>query len=151
MKKYRIWNCDKQAFVSGKNGSLVIDLISDLLIKCRLKDGLEYLSEEVDDTQYKYDTVLGIRDKNNRPIYQSDIIEFKDETLLNGADEESAVTTINRAVVKSNELYGVYLEQFKYDNSEVAKDNCLVMIDKKTFLQDCEVVGNIHENAQFLN
>lgn len=95
------------------------------------KNGLEYLSEEVDDTQYKYDTVLGIRDKNNQPIYQSDIIEFEDETLLNGADEESAITTINRAVVKSDELYGVYLEQFKYDNIEVA--------------------GNIHENAQLLS
>lgn len=93
----------------------------------------------------------GLKDENGTEIYEGDIIDFEDEVLCYPFDDESSVTTINRAQVVIDNVCGIALKKLMFKNSEISEDYCDLTTHEKTlFLRGCRVIGNIYENPELL-
>ncbi|AFO70601.1 hypothetical protein F422_gp014 [Staphylococcus phage SA11] len=65
-------------------------------------------------------------------------------------DFESAVETINRAVISIDVVSGIHLKDFMFE-SAISENDYFEYTDKKSFLMyDCEVKGNVFESSHLL-
>lgn len=124
MPKFRAWKKDEEIMLEGGNF---------------------IFSKDIKLLQY-----TGLKDKNGTKIYEGDIVEFEDEVLAIPCDFESAVGTINRAVIFIDIVTGIHLKDFMFE-SAISENDYFEYTDKKSFLMyDCEVKGNIFENPELL-
>ena len=100
--------------------------------------------EVIPDTICQY---TGLTDKNGRKIWENDIVEFED-TGEEGYEYKEGFDFINRARVEFEEARWS-LTDFISMNSSVV-DEMYYHVEFMDFWQNCEVVGNIFDNADLL-
>lgn len=139
--KFRVWNVQDQEYI-----------YLSLINKDRLSD-FAYFADEVTpdyDEQVKcsesncwaliIEQCTGLKDKNGNLIYEGDIVtkEFTDRPFSNKA----------KSKMKNCSVYwhkkGEFL--FKYKNDKYK----YYSVPYDSFIGDCEIIGNIHENPELL-
>lgn len=129
--KFRVWDKDyksfREDFYIKANGSFFIqDMYEN-----------EILSQR--GSRYKIQQYTGLKDKNEKEIFEGDILSFFGYGHYN--EEEKLVGT----VVFSDELI-MYVIEVKINNGS-SQLYCLYKSDNKYY----EIIGNIFENPKLLN
>ena len=78
----------------------------------------------VDDECWTVEQCTGLKDKNGRLIYENDLIKIDDDV----------------AVIKWSDYYARFMLESSEDNFDF----------ETTYAEECEIIGNIHENADLL-
>lgn len=101
------------------------------------------LGDMIPTTKYRldeYEQCTGLEDKNGRLIFEGDIVakEFQDRPF-----SSKAKSKIKNCLVCWNES-GEFSIKFKSDKYR------FYSVPYDSFVGDCEIVGNIHENPELL-
>lgn len=120
--KFRAWNFRKKEFV--KDEYLLTDSVNGLMkiAGVTYKRDPNDMDDEVGITQF-----TGLHDKNNKEIYEGDLVK-----CLSG--------TLNAEVVWFNGAWCLDT------HNESTKNNPLEMY----YFSECEVIGNIYENPELI-
>ena len=98
----------------------------------------------------------GLIDKNGKKIFEGDVFKFPDEIFesyyTSCGIEYNSWETENYGVVGYNEDYGKYdFVQYRYGNNAVEADlNENKDLEFADFINELEVIGNIHDNPELL-
>ncbi len=136
--KYRVWDSvekrylrECEAVMLGMDG------------KIYLPSDNKWLSDE--QGRYVVERCVGLKDKNDNPIYKGDVVEFDNETLMDAYGDETLVETMNRAVLKKYTLVD-FLSNYSYCESMLRDDKILL----KEMVKSIKIIGNIYENPELL-
>ena len=138
--KFRIWDIDKRKFVVNK-----IDRLSCGDTKKCMSERVDFENNSVEinaDERYIFSEYTGLEDKNNKEIYEGDIVKFKD-CSIDGTKEFYNIGVIEREG-KRDELV---INQLIFEKSYFI-ENYMDFIEQ-TF-EVCEVIGNIYQNPELL-
>ena len=120
--KFRVWNKEKKRMIT-KGVFKVLDAIENGKLD---RDKFEIL-------QY-----TGLKDINNREIYEGDIVEF--------SSGSRSVIFYKRGAVRFSE--GFWIDDNSYTN--VVDPDFVSMDDEEKEILKCKVIGNIYENPELL-
>ena len=85
---------------------------------------LSGLDSLIKDDNFIVEQCTGLKDKNGKLIYENDLIKIDDDV----------------AVIKWNDYYARFMLESSEDNFDF----------ETTYVEECEIIGNIHENADLL-
>lgn len=135
--KFRAWISEADTMVNDLKG---IDFENETVVLRKLyyEDGFPVETEvfEVEIGNAILMQSTGLKDMNNREIFEGDIV---------------SVGTATRVVKKNNSL-GFYIEEGEKIGyfSDVVDVNCLDLF-VKDFGEEAEIIGNIYENKELLD
>ena len=138
--KFRIWDIDKRKFVVNK-----IDRLSCGDTKKCMSERVDFENNSVEinaDERYIFSEYTGLEDKNNKEIYEGDIVKFKD-CSIDGTKEFYNIGVIEREG-KRDELV---ISQLIFEKSYFT-ENYMDFINQTFELS--EIIGNIYENPELL-
>ncbi|EPU8950509.1 YopX family protein, partial [Campylobacter jejuni] len=134
---FRVW--DGKKYINNIKGGFYIHKINDY-IKClkRNQDCYDYEFEldDLDNSNLEIEFFTGLYDKNGTKIYEGDILYS-----FEGCSEDEAFKY--KVVFKEGAFY---LVECGDDGEEWDED-----LLSEFCLEELEIVGNIHENAELLN
>lgn len=132
--KFRIWNGSEMHyndFVVTATG-FVGKITEEFLGKCVFNQ-----EDLTADKEYVLMQCTGLKDKNDKLIYEGDIIRFKDNITINGSKAHIAV-------IEHNEAFNAFMYH--------AECMGLYTVNKAQNEKfNVEVIGNIYENKELLN
>lgn len=111
-------------------------------IRFREWDGLRFFHVNIDSDDKIFQLSTGLKDKNNKEIYEGDIIKYVYELPFPENEKKFQWETIGQ-VIFSNGCFGILTEDKKYDSYKGTLSNYPAVL--------VEVVGNIFENPELLN
>ena len=138
--KFRIWDIDKRKFVVNK-----IDRLSCGDTKKCMSERVDFENNSVEinaDERYIFSEYTGLEDKNNKEIYEGDIVKFKD-CSIDGTKEFYNIGVIEREG-KRDELV---ISQLIFEKSYFT-ENYMDFINQTFELS--EIIGNIYENPELI-
>lgn len=119
--KFRVWDKLDEEYYDENCFQMQIESSGDLFIIGVGNDG-EDCFWETDNTVIEQCT--GLKDKNGKLIYENDLIKIDSDV----------------AVIKWSDYYARFMLESQEDNFDF----------ETTYAEECEVIGNIHENADLL-
>ena len=138
--KFRVWDTKEMKFIVNEMDSLGCGDTK----KC-MSERVDFENNSVEinaDERYIFSEYTGLKDKNNKEIYEGDIIKFED-CSIDGTKEFYNIGVIEREG-KRDELV---ISQLLFEKTYFT-ENYMDFIDQ-TF-EVCEVIGNIYENPELL-
>ena len=130
--KFRVWDKHNKKFCDWREASAIVGTDnSETQMRCGI---IELNNNESSD--YIFSQYTGLKDKNGKEIYESDIIQIKDRFVMWSKSKGQIVEDVNAVVVWSGDGF---IPQ-RLPNTR------LWILDMEQY----EVVGNIYENPELL-
>ena len=130
--RFRVWVKTANSYISEKDEADIVRLEEDGKIVVGLYDGdledMIYLKEQ----NLIIEQCTGLKDKNGRLIYEGDILEFYD-----WQDDNEHTGPIE--FIATDACFGIRYSQCVY-----------MPLSHLSTTEDCEIIGNIHENPELL-
>jgi uncharacterized phage protein (TIGR01671 family) len=131
--KFRAWHEESRQMVYGRANRAVVDFEGGVLLVDNLSGS--YMKREVILMQY-----TGLHDNNEKEIYSSDILK----------DERGRIGLITE--LHSGQVF-MWLKEYEDMQRKFPVIIYEAVADNQTssFIESCEVIGNIYENPELLS
>ena len=125
---FRVWVKDSEEYIQDEAGECHIMHNGELICGDWVDDGYCGHYDYFNDDEVIIEFCIGLRDKNDKLIYDGDILQDSEQKILVKYD-------VNR-----------HCFMFEYQDTRAYKPICDIDVLSGNF----EIIGNIHENADLL-
>jgi uncharacterized phage protein (TIGR01671 family) len=123
--KFRIWDNKEKRYVEEYLDREIMLSIDGTLNACAYDFSGNRSIEDINkNNRFEVEFCTGLKDKNGQLIYENDLIKIDDDV----------------AVIKWSDYYARFMLESSEDNFDF----------ETTYAEECEIIGNIHENADLL-